>query len=169
MSISEYASRDGRARQRPPAGVTGRAVTARAATHCAPIADGGGLTPGGRVGRRHNFSLPVHTAESSPSTTPPIVHDVLRSSGHPLPPAVQADLGSKLGHDFSDVRVHTDAAAASSAWAVGALAYTVGYHVAFGAGRYEPATTPGLRLLAHELTHVVQQRQAGSAAAPHHH
>lgn len=64
--------------------------------------------------------------------------------------------------DFSRVRVHTDAKAAESARAVNALAYTVGRDVVFGAGRYAPATREGQRLLAHELTHVVQQDQGGS-------
>ena len=65
---------------------------------------------------------------------------------------------SKFGHDFSQVRVHTDARAAESTRAVNALAYTVGRNVVFGAGQYEPGTSEGRRLLGHELTHVVQQK-----------
>jgi Domain of unknown function (DUF4157) len=65
----------------------------------------------------------------------------------------------RFGHDFSKVRVHTDAEAAESAQAVNALAYTVGRDVVFGAGQYAPQTSEGRRLLAHELTHVVQQQQ----------
>jgi hypothetical protein len=64
----------------------------------------------------------------------------------------------RLGHDFSRVRVHHDLQAAESSRAVDAHAYTVGQHIVFGAGRYDPATREGQRLLAHELTHVVQQR-----------
>jgi hypothetical protein len=64
---------------------------------------------------------------------------------------------ARFGYDFSRVRVHTDATAAESARAVQALAYTVGEDIVFGAGRYAPATGAGQRLLAHELTHVVQQ------------
>jgi hypothetical protein len=64
----------------------------------------------------------------------------------------------RFGHDFSEVRVHTDASAARSAEAVNALAYTVGQNVVFGAGRYAPLTVAGRRLLAHELMHTVQQR-----------
>jgi hypothetical protein len=64
---------------------------------------------------------------------------------------------SRLGHDFSRVRVHTDAQAAESATAVNSLAYTVGRNVVFGAGQYRPDTAAGKRLLAHELTHVLQQ------------
>jgi hypothetical protein len=64
-------------------------------------------------------------------------------------------------HDFSRVRIHTDATAAESARAVGALAYTVGEHIVFGAGQFAPATGSGQRLLAHELAHVAQQGPAG--------
>ena len=63
----------------------------------------------------------------------------------------------RFERDFSQVRVHADAHAAESAQAVQALAYTVGSDIVFGAGQYAPATTAGQRLLAHELTHVVQQ------------
>jgi hypothetical protein len=88
---------------------------------------------------------------------PPIVHEVLRSPGQPLNPATRAYFESRFGQDFSQVRIHTDATAAESAWAVNALAYTVGRDVVFGSGQYVPATNDGRRLLAHELTHVVQQ------------
>jgi len=63
----------------------------------------------------------------------------------------------RIGHDFSRVRIHTGEAAAGSARAVDALAYTVGSDVVFGAGQYAPETPAGRRLIAHELTHVVQQ------------
>ncbi|WP_230473402.1 DUF4157 domain-containing protein [Dyella choica] len=68
-----------------------------------------------------------------------------------------------FGHDFSRVRVHADARAAESAGVVHAHAYTVGHHVVFGAGRYAPTEPTGRHLLAHELTHVVQQ-QSGRGA-----
>lgn len=63
----------------------------------------------------------------------------------------------RFGHDFSQVRVHTDAKAAESARAVNALAYTIGQDVFFGLGEYMPSEITGQRLLAHELTHVLQQ------------
>ncbi len=88
---------------------------------------------------------------------PPIVHDVLGMPGQPLDPASQAFFEPRFGRDFGDVRVHTDARAAESARAVGALAYTFGRNIFFANGRYAPATTEGTRLLAHELTHVIQQ------------
>jgi hypothetical protein len=67
--------------------------------------------------------------------------------------------GSPVGPNFSRVRVHTGPAAAESARAVNALAYTIGDHVIFGAGQYAPGTSAGRRLLAHELTHVAQQSE----------
>jgi hypothetical protein len=89
---------------------------------------------------------------------PPIVPEVLHSPGQPLDPALRGFMESRFGHDFSRVRIHSDTRAAESARVVNAIAYTGGYDVAFGQGRYEPASTEGRRLLAHELTHVVQQR-----------
>lgn len=91
------------------------------------------------------------------SEVPPIVHDVLRSPGQPLDAQTRAFMEPRFGHDFSNVRVHTDENAAESARAVDALAYTVGHNVVFGAGQYAPNTGVGRRLLAHELTHVAQQ------------
>ncbi|MGI8587618.1 MAG: eCIS core domain-containing protein [Chloroflexia bacterium] len=88
---------------------------------------------------------------------PPIVHDVLRSPGQPLDAGTRAFMEPRFGHDFSGVRVHTDGRATQSAGAVNALAYTVGRDVVFGAGQYAPGTRAGRQLLAHELTHVVQQ------------
>lgn len=95
---------------------------------------------------------------SEPPEVPSVVHDVLRSPGHPLDGATRAFMESRFGHDFNRVRVHTDGRAAESARAVNALAFTAGHDVVFGAGRYAPQTDQGFRLLAHELTHVVQQR-----------
>lgn len=95
------------------------------------------------------------------STTPPIpsiVHRVLGSAGHPLDGATRHLMERHFGQDFSSVRVLVDAAAASSASAVNALAYTVGPKVVFADGQYAPHTGAGRRLLAHELAHVVQQR-----------
>jgi len=102
---------------------------------------------------------------SSPAIAPPVVHQVLRSPGRPLDPSTRASMKSHLGFDFGHVRVHADAQAAESVRAVDALAYTVGSDVVFGTGRYAPQNAAGQRLLAHELTHVVQQRGAGNAGA----
>jgi outer membrane protein OmpA-like peptidoglycan-associated protein len=88
---------------------------------------------------------------------PPIVHQVLGSPGQPLHPETRAFFEPRFGHDFSAVRVHTDALAAESARAVHARAYTVGSDMAFASGQYSPQSAEGRRLLGHELTHVVQQ------------
>jgi hypothetical protein len=95
-------------------------------------------------------------------TVPPIVHEVLHSPGQPLDRETREFMEPRFGHDFSKVRVHTDAKAAESARAVNARAYTVGRHVAFDTGHYTPSTPIGRQLLAHELVHVVQQDQAQS-------
>jgi len=94
---------------------------------------------------------------------PASVDQALASPGRPLEPTTRQDMEQRFGHDFSQVRVHTDANAAESARAVNALAYAVGHHVAFGTGRYSPQTEAGSRLLAHELAHVVQQRRGPAA------
>ena len=85
---------------------------------------------------------------------------IMRSSGEPLSTPARAFFEPRFGHDFSKVRVHTDARAAESAKAINARAYTLGRDVVFGAGQYAPETREGKRLLAHELTHVVQQNTA---------
>lgn len=97
------------------------------------------------------------THQAKPATAPPIVHEVLRSTGQPLDPETREFMESRFGHDFSQVRVHTGAKAAESARAINALAYTVGRNIVLGAGQYAPETNQGRRLLAHELMHTLQQ------------
>jgi hypothetical protein len=96
--------------------------------------------------------------QTEPNGVPPIVHEVLRSPGHPLDAKTRAFLEPRFEHDFGNVRVHTGNRAEESARTVNALAYTVGKNVVFDAGQYAPETANGKRLLAHELTHVLQQR-----------
>jgi hypothetical protein len=84
------------------------------------------------------------------------VADVVGSGGRPLDEDLKTDMEGRLGHDFSDVRVHTGEAATGSAKALGAHAYTVGRDVVFQ-GDWDPGSEGGKRTLAHELTHVVQQ------------
>jgi hypothetical protein len=108
---------------------------------------------------------------AAPSTAPPIDHGVVSSPGQPLDPATRAFFEPRFAYDFDNVRVHTGGAADHSAAAVNARAYTVGHQIVFGSGQYGPATPEGNRLLAHELTHVVQQTggaalQAGGIAVP---
>lgn len=88
---------------------------------------------------------------------PTSVHAALASPGQPLAPSAREFFEPRFGLDFSQVRVHTDGLAQQSARDVHSLAYTVGFHVVFSAGRYAPDTAAGKRLLAHELSHVVQQ------------
>ena len=87
------------------------------------------------------------------------------ASGQPLDPATRDFMESRFGHGFGDVHVHADTAAAESARAINARAYTVGSDITFGAGQYRPETESGKRLLAHELTHVLQQRAGQTDSA----
>lgn len=91
---------------------------------------------------------------------PPSVDQVLSSPGRPLESALRQDMEQRFGHDFSRVRVHSGGVAEQSAQEVKAHAYTVGHNIVFGAGRFAPVTHDGRRLIAHELTHVVQQSGA---------
>jgi hypothetical protein len=114
-------------------------------------------------------------ANASAETAPVSVDGVLAGPGSALAPALRQDMERRFGHDFSNVRVHFGTAAEQSAREVSAEAYTVGQHIVFAAGRYEPGTPEGRRLLAHELTHVVQQSGAdemrfgssGAERSPH--
>ncbi|HSQ23353.1 MAG TPA: DUF4157 domain-containing protein [Pyrinomonadaceae bacterium] len=113
----------------------------------------------------------------SSSDVPRVVHEVLHSPSQSLDQETRAFFESRFDHDFSGVRIHADSRAAESAEAVDAVAYTAGRDLVFARGQYEPHTTSGRRLLAHELTHVAQQRGAlssgaltiGAADSPHEH
>jgi len=94
-----------------------------------------------------------------PSLTPS-VEDTLRVPGSPLDLATRTFMERRFGHDFSSVHIHTDGKAAASAKALNASAYTVGREVVFGEGLYSPQSRQGQRLLTHELTHVIQQRDS---------
>lgn len=87
------------------------------------------------------------------------VHDVINSGGGAaLDTGTRADMEARFGADFGDVRVHTDGAAHESAKSVNAHAYTVGSNIVFQRDHYDPSSDTGRHMLAHELTHVVQQR-----------
>jgi hypothetical protein len=88
---------------------------------------------------------------------PASVSQALANSGQPLEPALRQDMEQRFGYDFSRVRVHFGGAAEKSALDVNAHAYTVGHDIVFGASRFAPKAHEGRRLIAHELTHVVQQ------------
>lgn len=100
---------------------------------------------------------------AAPAVAPSQVHDVIASPGQPLDAATRGFMETRFGHDFSNVRIHTDQNAANSARSIDALAYTSGADIVFGGGAYNPHSGAGKHLLAHELAHVVQQNGAGSA------
>jgi Domain of unknown function (DUF4157) len=106
---------------------------------------------------------------ASHAVAPPIVHSVLGGAGRQLDPSTRSFMESRFGHDFSRVRIFNDGAAAKSAQAVSANAYTVGEKIVFNQGRYAPGSAAGKRLLAHELAHVVQQQSAPhfTESSPH--
>lgn len=94
-------------------------------------------------------------ADAGPSP----VHDVVgHGGGTPLDEGTRASMESRFGEDFGDVRVHTDAKASASAESVGANAYTVGNDIVFRSGHFDASSPTGQRTIAHELSHVVQQR-----------
>jgi hypothetical protein len=97
-----------------------------------------------------------HSAGRS-EDVPASVGRTLAGGGRPLDAATRGDMEGRFGHDFSGVRIHHDGAAAQSAREIGARAYTAGNHIVFGADQFSPRSPAGRRLLAHELTHVVQQ------------
>jgi hypothetical protein len=97
------------------------------------------------------------THDTDTEEVPSSVYDVLRSPGTPLDEETRTFMESRFGEDFSTVRVHTDGRAAASAGEVNAHAYTVGSDIVFNTGQYAPQSHEGRKLLAHELTHVVQQ------------
>lgn len=100
----------------------------------------------------------LQLSDAREASVPPVVQAVLSSSGRPLDPQTQTVMESRFGHDFSHIRLHTDKNAAESARSISARAYTVGSDIVFGRGNYRPGTNEGDRLIAHELTHVLQQR-----------
>ncbi|QZZ18779.1 DUF4157 domain-containing protein [Leptothermofonsia sichuanensis E412] len=104
----------------------------------------------GMVQRKENHYQPL-VQDSS------IVHQVLNSPGQPLDSETRAFMESRFGQNFSQVKIHTDVKASESAKILNSLAYTVGQNIVFGTAQYAPATQAGKRLIAHELTHVVQQ------------
>jgi len=130
-----------------------RAVTRPA--HSGPTAIGN------RIIRRliQAESLAGDSSEFSPAHPPvsDLLNEVVGSPGQSLDAETRSFMESRLGYDFGQVRLHIDSKAAESAAAINAKAYTIGDNIAFGAGQYSPGTVEGRRLLAHELTHILQQ------------
>ena len=104
-------------------------------------------------------------ADAATQDAPASVDRALASSGRPLDAPLRHDMEQRFGHDFSRVRIHADSAAEQSAREIKANAYTVGRDIAFGAGQFAPETQEGRRLIAHELTHVVQQSGSNGCSA----
>jgi len=96
------------------------------------------------------------TSDNSPVVTTG-VEQTIQSSGQQLDGQTRGFMENRFGHDFGDVQIHNDSQAHQSSKDINALAYTHQNHIAFGAGQYQPDTDTGKRLLAHELTHVLQQ------------
>jgi hypothetical protein len=121
----------------------------------------------GLLDHQHSFgpSACVQRERDASHTHAPVsqLNDVLNAPGRPLDADTRASMEPRFGQDFSNVRVHTDDAAAESANALGANAFAAGNHIAFAHGQYAPQTETGSRLIAHELTHVVQQGPAAGA------
>lgn len=117
-----------------------------------------------QIGQGHDrlHTKRVGSSDCRQAEAPPIIRKVLHSSGQPIDRATRDFMEPRFRHDFSRVQVHADDKAADSARAVHARAYTLGQHVVFAAGEYQPASEAGRRLLAHELTHVIQQSRAAS-------
>jgi hypothetical protein len=154
-----------RVAERAPVTVSGRASAPMLQRKCAC-----GGVPGvdGECAECKKKRLLQRSARSSPSgaAAPSVVHDVLRESGVPLESTTRDDMQHRFGRDFSGVRVHTDPRAAESARAVDAHAYTVGQHIVFDHGRYQPHSSSGRHLLAHELAHTVQQHGMQRTGGP---
>lgn len=109
--------------------------------------------------QKHAGSLQRAAVNTAPvNAVLSIVHEVLNSPGQPLDAETRRFMEPRFGHDFSHVRVHTDAKAAESVQTVNAHAYAVRQDVVFGAGQYASGTEAGKRLMAHELAHAIQQR-----------
>ncbi|MCK5012997.1 MAG: DUF4157 domain-containing protein [Candidatus Omnitrophica bacterium] len=102
---------------------------------------------------------PKSLATATPEVTPEMGRDIqsIKGTGQPLSASERTFFEPRFGVDFDDVHVHSDARAARVARSVNARTFTLGRDVVFGAGQYAPGMSEGRRLLAHELTHVVQQ------------
>jgi hypothetical protein len=141
---------------------TRQAPRARLSRHATNSPAGRALALQRLIGNQATGRLLRRTPEVTPSVESHI--NTLDGRGRALPDSVRNYFEPRFGQDFGDVRIHTDAASRESAQAVDAAAYTVGRNIVLGEGQYAPETTSGKRLLAHELTHVVQQSGTNGAA-----
>jgi len=124
------------------------------------------------VERRNEFSAQRNAGESQDQDpdgdagAPDIVRNVISSPGKSMNESVQREMETKMGGDFSDVQIHTGPKAAAAADSINARAFTVGNHIAFNAGEYNPASSEGKKVMAHELTHVRQQTDGRVSLLP---
>jgi ribosomal protein S20 len=105
---------------------------------------------------------------AGPDTVPAGIEQNIQTmslGGEPLSPSLRSVFEPRFGYDFSGVRMHTGAGAAGAALALNARAFTVGDHIFFGGGEYQPASAAGRRLIAHELTHTIQQQPSSARTA----
>src|SRR5215218_5292626 len=135
-----------------------RAAEPRALLRLQRMAGNGGV--GALVAGEQDAETTDETARS------PVLDVIGKGGGSPLPTPVRTEMEQGLGADLGSVRVHTDGAAAASAQAVQAKAYTVGDQIVFNHGAYQPDSDAGRHTLAHELTHVVQQRSGPVDGTP---
>ena len=141
-----------------------------------PTCSCGGTCPKCAANARRPVAVPTSPllqTEAGPSAATFLAQQALRSPGRPLDLATREFMEAEFGHDFQDVRIHTGPAADKSNQELGAQAFTTGTDIVFAAGRYAPEQPASQHLLAHELTHVLQQRErllwamwAGSAKDP---
>ena len=144
--------------------------TGDAASVARAVADPGGSSPAALLELQRlagnasvNRLMTQREDEGSAPGRSPVLDVVGQGGGAPLGQGLQSEMEGRLGGDFSDVRVHRDASASESAKAVSANAYTVGSDVVFRSDQWSPDTDQGKHTIAHELTHVMQQR-AGPVA-----
>lgn len=138
-----------------------RATDTQVRRACGCAGECSGCQPSARAGESLQTMRTHDDVGVGGEEAPPIVHEVLSTPGHPLEPSTRASMESRFGQDFSHVRVHSDGRAAESAQAVDATAYTVGRHIVFGPGQSPSGSHDSQQLLAHELTHVLQQTGSG--------
>ena len=122
------------------------------------------VTPARPLAVARSASRPGPGQAQLAAAAPVTAGDSVGRTGRPLPNAIRRSVEPVVGRDLSDVQLHTGPEAARSARTIQARAFTIGSHIAFGEGQFQPATGEGLRLIAHELAHVAQQ--TSGIAAP---
>ncbi len=184
--LSRSAQQDGEAPRAPaaPAKLThydvGRAMPPAEALHYADWMSGRGYSPrpeSGQPSPAAPLTSPIARRAESPASSDDVSDGNLASAfgfledaaaGQPLPAELAGQLSAELGVDVSAARVHADAAAHRAAAALGARAFTIGSDVFFAAGAYDPHTSDGVELIAHELAHVAQNLRGGAPASAGH-